>query len=68
MNQDTFNKEIRQFLKKVGIRSHQKIEQAVQEAITAGKLQGNEQLAVSMTLELPELGLSEVVSAEIVLE
>jgi hypothetical protein len=68
MNQDTLDKEIRKYLKKVGITSHQKIEQAVQEAITDGRLQGNEQLAVTMTLEISGIGLSEVITGEIALE
>jgi hypothetical protein len=68
MNQDTFNKEIRKYLKRVGITSQQKIEQAVQDAIRDGRLQGNEQLAISMTLKISRVGLSETISGDIELE
>jgi len=68
MNQDTFNKEIRKYLKKVGITSQQKIEQAVLEAIRDGRLQGDEQLVVSMTLEISGIAFSEVISGDIALE
>ena len=55
MNEDTLNMEIRKFLKKVGISSQREIERAVQNAMTDGTLTGSENLAVKMTLELPDL-------------
>ena len=57
MNEDTLNMEIRKFLKRVGISSQREIEHAVQNAIEAGTLTGSGNLAVKMTLELPELNI-----------
>jgi len=68
MNEDTVNMEIRKFLKKVGITSQREIEKALQEAIEAGRLQGNEKITATMTLEIAELGISHTVSGEIELE
>ena len=52
MNQDAFNMSIRKFLKRVGVHSQREIEAAVDRAIAAGKLQGNETLPAKMTLTL----------------
>ncbi len=57
MNEDTLNMEIRKFLKRVGISSQREIERAVQNAISDGSLTGSENLAVKMTLELPDLDI-----------
>jgi uncharacterized protein DUF6494 len=57
VDQETFNLSIRKFLKMVGVNSQREIEQAVQKAIMAGKLQGNETFAAKVTLELPTLGV-----------
>ncbi len=68
MNEDTLNMEIRKFLKKVGINSQREIEHAVQNAIDDGTLTGSENLAVRMTLELPDLDLKHVLDGTINLE
>ncbi len=68
MNEDTLNMEIRKFLKKVGINSQREIEHAVQNAIDDGTLTGSENLAVRMTLELPDLDLNQVLDGTINLE
>ena len=68
MNEDTFNLQIRKFLKKVGITSQREIEKALQESIEAGRLQGNEKITATMTLEIAELGISHTVNGEIELE
>ena len=57
MNEDTLNMEVRKFLKKVGISSQREIERTVQKAIGDGTLTGSENLAVKMTLELPDLDI-----------
>ena len=57
MDQETFNLSIRKFLKMVGVNSQREIEQAVQKAIDAGTLKGEETLAARVTLEIPGLGL-----------
>jgi hypothetical protein len=57
MDQETFNLSIRKFLKMVGVNSQREIEQAVQKAMMAGKLQGSETLEAKCTLEIPALGV-----------
>ena len=58
MNPDAFNMSIRKFLKHVGIHSQREIEEAVKEAVAAGKLGGAEKLPVKMTLTLGGTELS----------
>ena len=68
MDQETFNLSIRKFLKMVGVNSQREIEQAVQKAMTAGKLQGSESLAARCTLEIPSLGVRVPFEGEIKLK
>ncbi len=68
MNEDTFNMQVRKFLKKVGIRSQREIENAVRAAIASGALSGTETLNAGMTLHIPELGLKVDISDSIGLE
>jgi ribosomal protein L1 len=57
MDQETFNLSIRKFLKMVGVNSQREIEQAVQKALEAKRLQGTESLDAKVTLEIPALGV-----------
>jgi len=57
MDQETFNLSIRKFLKMVGVSSQREIEQAVQKAIEAKRLKGEETLPARVTLEIPALGV-----------
>lgn len=57
MNEDSFNMDIRKFLKKVGINAQREIEHAVLRALDDHKLKGTETLKVSMTLDVPELAI-----------
>jgi predicted lactoylglutathione lyase len=68
MNEDTFNMEIRKYLKTVGIASQREIEQAVYKAIESGGLQGSETLEVKMTLEVPGIGICHCIDGKIALE
>jgi ribosomal protein L1 len=68
MNEDNFNLEMRKFLKKVGITSQREIERAVQSALEAGTLKGDESIKAIMTLELPELGVVHAIEGEIALD
>ena len=68
MNEDNFNMAIRRFLKEVGITSQRAIEKAVGEAISAGRLQGNETLRARMTLTVNEVNLTTVIDGEISLD
>ena len=67
MNEDTFNMEVRKFLKKVGVTSQREMEKAVREAMQAGSLAGNETLKARMKLEVEGLNLDLVIEDEIAL-
>jgi Family of unknown function (DUF6494) len=68
MDQEVFNLSIRKFLKMVGVNSQREIEQAVQAALAAARLQGSETLAARVTLELPSLGVRVPFDGEIKLK
>jgi hypothetical protein len=68
MNPDTFNMSIRKFLKHVGVHSQREIEAAVEKAMAAGQLQGNESLPAKMTLSVPGLDLEVTFEDRIALE
>ena len=57
MNEDTFNLQIRKFLKKVGITSQREIEAAVRKAIESGDLSGSGTLHATVTLRVPDVGI-----------
>lgn len=68
MNEETFNLSVRKFLKQVGINSQREIEQAVDQAIAEGRIQGNESFAAKATLEIEGLTLKVEVDGKITLE
>lgn len=68
MDQETFNLGIRKFLKMVGVNSQREIEQAVQQALAAARLKGDETLAARVTLEIPALGVKVPFEGEIKLK
>ncbi|WP_431857574.1 DUF6494 family protein [Azospirillum sp.] len=68
MNDDTFNMDVRKFLKVVGVTSQREIERAVGEALAAGRLKGNERLQARVVLTVDGLDLSHEVKGEIALE
>ncbi|MCK8514812.1 DUF6494 family protein [Methylonatrum kenyense] len=61
LDQDALNMQIRKFLKQVGVTSQREIEQALQQALADGRIQGGEQLKLRMTLEVDELSLRHTV-------
>lgn len=67
INEDTFNMEVRKFLKKVGVTSQREIEKAVREAVQAGALAGTERLKARMTLEVDGVNLEFMIEDEIAL-
>ena len=67
MNDENFNLSVRKFLKQFGVGAQREIEQAVQEAIRAGKLKGTETLPAGATLRIASLGLEFTVDSEITL-
>jgi hypothetical protein len=67
MNEETFNMELRKFLKKVGVTSQREIENAVRAAMKAGSLTGTERLKARMRLEVDEVNLELVIEDDIAL-
>ena len=65
MDQETFNLGIRKFLKMVGVNSQREIEQAVQKALEAKRLKGDEILEAKVTLEIASLGVKVPFEGEI---
>ncbi len=53
MHDETFNLQLRQFLKRFGITAQREIERAVADGIERGTLKGSETLPVRATLEIP---------------
>ena len=68
MNEEKFNIEMRKFLKKVGITSQRVIEQAVRDAISEGKLKGDEEIKVDATLRIESLEVDQPIAGKISLE
>jgi hypothetical protein len=68
MNEDKFNLEMRSFLKRVGITSQREIEKVVRDALENGVLQGNEQIAVKVTLEIEAPETTKTIEGTISLE
>jgi hypothetical protein len=68
MKDDVFNMEIRKFLKTVGVASQREIERAVSEALSSGKIKGNEKLDAKMTLSIGKLNFSHTIDGKIALE
>ncbi|MGR9115664.1 MAG: DUF6494 family protein [Gammaproteobacteria bacterium] len=68
MNEDSLNMSVRKFLKQVGVTSQREIEHAVLKAVEAGQLSGAKSIAVKMTLEAPEIGVSHCIEGTIALE
>jgi hypothetical protein len=67
MNEDTFNIEVRKFLKQVGITAQREIEGAVRRAIETGRLEGDEKLKASARVQIEGIGLDHRVEGEIAL-
>ena len=65
MDEETFNRQIRKFLKNVGVTSQREIEEAVRKAIASGKLKGNETISARMTLTVEAADVEAVVEGEI---
>jgi hypothetical protein len=65
MNEDTFNMEVRKFLKQLGITAQREIESAVRRAVEAGRLKGNEKLKASARVQIEGIGLDHRVEGEI---
>jgi hypothetical protein len=68
MNEEVFNLQLRQFLKKFGITAQREIEAHVRAALEDGKLKGSETLRVKARLILEGLAPEIVVDGKIGLE
>jgi Family of unknown function (DUF6494) len=64
MDEDRFNMSVRKFLKVVGVTSQREIENAVREAVKAGRLQGGT-VRAKVTLTVEAIGLKHEVEEEI---
>ena len=67
LDHENFNISMRKFLKKVGVTSQQKIEEAVRKGIENNSINSN-QIKVKVKLEIKELDLSHEIEGEIHLE
>ena len=65
MDDEQLNMIIRKYLKKVGVNSQREIENAVRDALANGRINGDEALAVSVTLSVKEIDLSVDIDGEI---
>ena len=65
MNQDTFNMEVRKFLKVVGVTSQREIEAAVDRAIQSGRIKAGETLTAKVVLTIDGIDLTHEITGEI---
>ena len=68
MNEETFNLDLRKFLKKFGVAAQREIELEVRDAMETGLLKGDEPLSVRARLEIDGIGEVLVVEGMIGLE
>ncbi|NWN82224.1 MAG: hypothetical protein HLX48_04380 [Halomonas sp.] len=68
MNQDAFQHSIRKLLKNVGVNTQQEIEKAVQQAIDAGSLKGDEHLPARVSVTVDGIDLTLNFDGDITLE
>ena len=62
---DKLNLEIRKFLKRVGITSQREIERAIYAAVESGQLDADGTVHARVTMELPDLGKTLVLDADL---
>jgi len=67
LDHENFNISMRKFLKKVGVTSQQKIEEAVRKGIENNLITTNK-IKVKVKLEIKELNLNHEIDGEIILE
>lgn len=65
MDEDTFNMSVRKFLKKVGVTSQREIEQAVRDALKAGKINDGSKLTATVRLTIDGVDLDETITGNI---
>ena len=65
MNEETFNMDVRKFLKHFGVTAQREIEKTVADAIADGRLRGTETIKARAVLELDRFGTLESIEGEI---
>ena len=60
MNEETFNLDVRKFLKHFGVTAQREIEKAVADGIAGGKLKGTETIRARAVLELDGRKLEQI--------
>ena len=65
MNEETFNMDVRKFLKHFGVTAQREIEKAVADAVADGRLKGTETIKARAVLELEGFGTLEQIDGEI---
>jgi hypothetical protein len=67
MDEERFNTDLRKFLRQVGVTSQREIENAVRQALAAGKIKDTAPLKAKMVLTIPAIGLNHEIDSEIAL-
>jgi len=62
MDEETFNLEIRKFLKNVGITSQREIEKKVRETLKNKTIEGNESLEVEVSVVIKKINLEHTIA------
>ena len=62
MDEETFNLEVRKFLKNVGITSQREIEKKVRETLKNKTIEGNESLKVEVSLVIKKINLEHTIT------
>lgn len=65
MDEDAFNMSVRKFLKKVGVTSQREIEQAVRDAVKAGRIEDTAKLTATVRLTVDGVDLDETITGKI---
>ena len=65
MNEDVFNASIRKFLKTLGVSAQREIEKAVRQALSEGRLKGDEKFPATATVTIGKIGLTHEIKSEI---
>ena len=65
MDEEVFNLEVREFLKKCGLQLQRENEQVVRYSIGKGTLSGIETLPASVVLRVPDVGVEPSIEGEI---
>ena len=68
MNEEALNTSVRKFLKKVGITAQREIEKAVRQALSNGRLKGNESFATMAVVTIKDIDFKLDIDGRIELE